>query len=337
MRPRGTSRPGRLLQIDPSHRHRVRTVASNLTCPTALSIDPLSGDLFTDDSCFGAGSDNPALWRISNPASGSRRAERLCEPADYPQRQYRFRAQRHDVCLGATPRSAGERRPTVLRLPRWLRVPGVAVSQSGAPGGGYTDQRRRTIADSRNFPPIGPLAGISRHLRSHHQSASQSVTLINNAGFGNLIFGPDGCVYAAESIAVYQDHRCQRRMLIHRRDAGARAGAESQHGVAQSGAGQLADADRELPLRDSAYRHSGNLPSRRRESSNRNREHQRERTGVVHLRRHPSRRRYDYRGGGARQHHRYLKSGGGDVGSGDGCDLREPQPQPDHRIAESVS
>src|SRR5205085_202129 len=47
------------------------TVLPNLTCPTGLHVDPQSGDLFFSDSCFGAGSDNPSLWRVANPASAS--------------------------------------------------------------------------------------------------------------------------------------------------------------------------------------------------------------------------------------------------------------------------
>jgi hypothetical protein len=46
-------------------------VASNVTCPTALAVDPLSGDLFFGDSCFGNGSDNPNLYRVANPASAT--------------------------------------------------------------------------------------------------------------------------------------------------------------------------------------------------------------------------------------------------------------------------
>ncbi|MGH7778985.1 MAG: protease pro-enzyme activation domain-containing protein [Candidatus Binataceae bacterium] len=62
---------GAVLQIDTSTGAVIRNVASNLTCPSFLSVDPLSGDIFVDDSCSGAGSDNTALWRISNPTSGS--------------------------------------------------------------------------------------------------------------------------------------------------------------------------------------------------------------------------------------------------------------------------
>lgn len=45
----------------------LRVVASNLTCPGVLGTDPLSGDLFFDDVCFGAGSDNPSLFRLTDP------------------------------------------------------------------------------------------------------------------------------------------------------------------------------------------------------------------------------------------------------------------------------
>lgn len=62
---------GVILEIDPVTGAAVRTVMAGLTCPQPLVVDPLSGDLFTDDACFGAGSDNPSLWRISNPGSAT--------------------------------------------------------------------------------------------------------------------------------------------------------------------------------------------------------------------------------------------------------------------------
>lgn len=63
----GTS--GSVVEIDPATGAIVRTVASGLTCPSGLAVDPLSGDLFFDDGCSGAGTDNPSLWRIANPGS----------------------------------------------------------------------------------------------------------------------------------------------------------------------------------------------------------------------------------------------------------------------------
>ncbi len=60
---------GAVFEIDATSGAAVRTVIGGLTCPTALVVDPVSGDLFFGDSCTGAGSDNPALFRISNPGS----------------------------------------------------------------------------------------------------------------------------------------------------------------------------------------------------------------------------------------------------------------------------
>jgi len=62
---------GAIYEIDPATGAIVRTVQSGLTCPTALAVDPVSGDLFFDDSCFGAGADNPSLWRVTNPGGAS--------------------------------------------------------------------------------------------------------------------------------------------------------------------------------------------------------------------------------------------------------------------------
>ena len=62
---------GAIFEIDPTTRAVLRTVMSGITCPQPMVVDPLSGDLFTDDACFGAGSDNPSIWRISNPGSAN--------------------------------------------------------------------------------------------------------------------------------------------------------------------------------------------------------------------------------------------------------------------------
>ena len=62
---------GSVVQIDPATGKVLKTIASNLTCPYAIATDPLSGDLFVDDGCSGAGSDNQSIWRISNLSSTS--------------------------------------------------------------------------------------------------------------------------------------------------------------------------------------------------------------------------------------------------------------------------
>jgi hypothetical protein len=58
-----------ILQVDPNTGASLRVVASGLTCPAGLSVDPLSGDLFFDDQCTGAGFDNPSVFRVIDPAN----------------------------------------------------------------------------------------------------------------------------------------------------------------------------------------------------------------------------------------------------------------------------
>jgi len=60
---------GDIVELDPATGAVLRVVATGLTCPTAIAADPLTGDLFVDDGCYGGGSDNPGLFRIANPAT----------------------------------------------------------------------------------------------------------------------------------------------------------------------------------------------------------------------------------------------------------------------------
>jgi len=60
---------GAVLELDPDTGAQIREVASNVKCANGLAVDPLSGDLFVDDQCFGGGSDDPNIYRIRNPGS----------------------------------------------------------------------------------------------------------------------------------------------------------------------------------------------------------------------------------------------------------------------------
>ena len=59
--------------VDPATGAVTRTISAGLTCPSIISIDPLSEDLFTDDSCTGAGSDNASIWRVTDPDGAAAR------------------------------------------------------------------------------------------------------------------------------------------------------------------------------------------------------------------------------------------------------------------------
>jgi hypothetical protein len=67
----GDFRTGAILEIDPVSGAQRRIVAANLTCPLNMAVDPLSGDLFATGGCFGAGGDDPSLWRVHDPAGAA--------------------------------------------------------------------------------------------------------------------------------------------------------------------------------------------------------------------------------------------------------------------------
>ncbi len=62
---------GRIVELDPATGAIVRAVASGLSCPSYLAVDPASGDLFFQDGCTGSPY-NPSIFRVnpteSNPA-----------------------------------------------------------------------------------------------------------------------------------------------------------------------------------------------------------------------------------------------------------------------------
>ncbi|MBS0555970.1 MAG: Ig-like domain-containing protein [Proteobacteria bacterium] len=62
---------GAVMEVNSTTGANVRMVASAITCASFLTTDPVSGDLFVDDSCGGGGSNNPSIWRIANPGSAT--------------------------------------------------------------------------------------------------------------------------------------------------------------------------------------------------------------------------------------------------------------------------
>jgi len=193
---------GMVLQIDPATGADLRTVASNLTCPSALSIDPLSGDLFADDSCFNSGSNDAALWRISSPASDNPPVSIYATLPSTPNSTIAFAPSGTMYVWGpgTVAQVSGTNGPAT---PTVANVPGVAVSQLGllALGTQSNGDAQTLIA---NFPAVGATPALLGTYDLTTTPASPSVTLVNNVGFGNLIFGPDGCVYAAQNNAVYR-------------------------------------------------------------------------------------------------------------------------------------
>ncbi|MGC1678689.1 MAG: protease pro-enzyme activation domain-containing protein [Candidatus Binataceae bacterium] len=198
----GNFNTGAVVQIDPSSGTVTRTIASDLTCPSAISIDPLSGDIFADDSCSGAGSDNPALWRISNPDSDTPVVSVYATLPTTPNDNIAFTPSGMMYVWGPgtvaqVSGTNGPPTPTVSTLPG-VTVSNLGILALGTQGNG--DGQTLFV----NTPAVGSSPSAMGTFDLTTNPPTQSVGLVNNGTFNNMIFGPDGCIYAAQPNAVYK-------------------------------------------------------------------------------------------------------------------------------------
>lgn len=217
----GTASPtsfnnGSILQIDPTNGTVVRTVASGLTCTIMLAVDPLSGDLFTDDDCTGGGADNGAIWRISNPGGTTPTVSVYATLPNTGNAQLSFgpdgtlyvvTGARYTIS-GATVGSPtisvvsgtnGPTPPTVTTLSGTTSPQSVIALGTGASGGAQfliltqtpagASAPETTTFDLTPTPPI-----------------TASILIPNGplANYGNMELGPGGCLYGATNNAVFE-------------------------------------------------------------------------------------------------------------------------------------
>ena len=197
---------GAVFQLNPSTGAVIRTVASNLTCPTALSLDPISGDLFTDDSCSGAGSDNSALWEISGLNSGTPATTVYANLPNTPNANIAFSPSGDmyiwDNGQGAMVTATNGPNPPVV-----TSIPGLGRTYLGtqAYGTQANGDAQFLIA---NFPAntsITPNSPSTTNLFDLTTTPpSISTPIIANGGANGMITGPDGCIYMAEGVAVWK-------------------------------------------------------------------------------------------------------------------------------------
>ena len=203
----GNFTTGAILQINPTTGAVIRTVASNLTCPGTISIDPLSGDLFTDDSCGGGGSENPSLWRIANPGGpspttsvyatlpGPTNATVAFAPSGT---LYVWSFTGSNTQVLKVSGTNGPSTPTISVLPG-LSVSFLGLLAEGTQANGDADFL------VLNFPAQGNTPGGIGITDLTSNPSSLSTTLItNNGGAQHLIKGPGGCIYAAQGNAVFK-------------------------------------------------------------------------------------------------------------------------------------
>ncbi len=194
----GNFNTGIIVELDLNTGGIARTLATGLTCPQDLVVDPLSGDLFFDDVCFGGGSDNPSLFRIRNPGGATPTLEVYATLPSTPNGQIIFSPKGTIYAVtGYTQQSPPVVRvsgtnvlgtPTVTTLPGvasnyWLNI--GAVDASGEATTLITLQNGNLqLTDITTNPP--------------------TITATMTSGVGGGIIGPDGCLYMPNQNALYK-------------------------------------------------------------------------------------------------------------------------------------
>lgn len=187
---------GVIVEIDPTTGAVTRTLASGLSCPFSLAIDPLSGDLFFDGGCSGSFTD-PRVRRIRNPDSASLTLEDYVTLSASPNGKISFAPDGTMYVVTGYFNTA----PTISRVsgtnvpgtPTVTTVPGVnsffwvnigEVNANGSAKSLLTlSSQGLELVDITTNPPIKTL-------------------LANSLGGGEI--GPDGCLYSPIETVVYR-------------------------------------------------------------------------------------------------------------------------------------
>lgn len=196
---------GAIVEIDPATGARLRTVASGLTCPGGLAVDPLGGDLFFTNQCFGAGLDSPSLFRLTDPAGTDPvRPTAVTVYATLPASPNGALAFAPDGTIyvavgytGADPRivrvgaTNGPQPPPVVSPPGLGSIFWVNVAETNPDG-----SARSLIALGTSDPFPLQLVDLA--------TTPPTRTAITTTGVSSGTIGPDGCLYTSASDTVYR-------------------------------------------------------------------------------------------------------------------------------------
>src|SRR5262249_37682048 len=156
-------------------------------------------DLFTDDSCTGAGSDNPTVWRISGQDTATPKTVEYTKLPGTPNANISFAssgtfyAWAQDGRFARVARISGTNGPST---PTVSILPGLDVAALGMLANGI---QANGEAESLFLNPFDPIASVSLGIGSANLTTNPpgiGVALATGGGVNNLIRGPDGCVYA---------------------------------------------------------------------------------------------------------------------------------------------
>ena len=195
---------GAVREINPNTGAVVRIVAASITCASYMATDPISGDLFVDDACGGAGSDNGSIWRISNPGSATPTTTVYAATAG-TNGGLAFSSGGTLYVLDYTSNGVtkvtgtNKPQPPVKTLLLGFTGPTLSIAVLGAQANGdATTMLIGTGADPSGFP-----AGIKAFDITGNPVTTTSI-LVNNTWANVELTGPDGCQYVSVWTAVYK-------------------------------------------------------------------------------------------------------------------------------------
>jgi hypothetical protein len=180
---------GGIAEINPASGRLIRQVATGLTCPTSLAIDPLSGDLFATSNCYGSVASSD-LWRIHDPAGPHPTTSvylTLPSPTNYgmtftPSGTMYLQTNSGLLEIGGTNTVTGTEQPHVTKL----KVPEVGTPFD------------LTVVDSNGKPGTSLLltySGLGVAEVDLRTTPPKLTRLVSGFTYTGAILGPDGCVY----------------------------------------------------------------------------------------------------------------------------------------------
>jgi hypothetical protein len=195
------SSSAQIVQIDQTSGAIQRVVASGLVCPTGLAVDPLSGDLFFDDDCTGAGLDDASIHRVIDPANtDAARPTSVVVYATLPHTANGAMAFAPNGTLYAVSGYFGNINAEVDQI-----SPTSSATVSVTPVTGITSDFAVAIgvanpdgsAQSLIVEPAGSLTEVPIG-----NPGAATVLATGSPGVG--VTGPDGCLYSAHYDTIYR-------------------------------------------------------------------------------------------------------------------------------------
>jgi hypothetical protein len=195
------STTGSILQLNPSNGTATRTISSSVICPTAISIDPLSGDLFTADTCTQSYA-NDSIWRVSDPSGASPSTSVYTTLSPGPNATvafapggtiYAWTFTGSEVNVAEISGTNGPTTPTVSTLPG-LQLANLGLLAGGSGAGTYLI----------GTPFVdGATVGINE-VDLTASPPTLATALTTKAGANFLTIGTDGCIYGSQGPTVFR-------------------------------------------------------------------------------------------------------------------------------------